>query len=411
MAVFHFPSPSSPSLLARTHKPTSLCTAISTRSGTTRPSAPTFGLDSLKETFSIDVTRAEGRPLDVPLISPFTIASSKLDKVTNVAIRVELRNGNVGWGEAPVLPSVTAEDQKGALKAASEACDLLVRSSPLSLGAVLSEINRVLPGHDFASVKAGVEMALIDAAANSIRIPLWRLFGGESNSITTDITIPIVSPNEAAELAAKYRKQGFNTLKLKVGKDLNSDIEVLKSIRLVHPNCSFILDANEGYTADQAIQVLDKLHEMGVTPVLFEQPVHRSDWPGLRRVSKAAKEKYGVAVAADESCRSLEEARRIVEEEAAHVINIKLAKLGVGGSLEIADVARKAGFGLMIGGMVETRLAMGFAAHFAAGLGCFSFVDLDTPLLLAEDPVFGGYEGILLKYNLLWLNDLIFHLF
>ena len=72
--------------------------------------------------------------------------------------------------------------------------------------------------------------------------------------------IPIVSPNEAAELATKYYKQAFSTLKLKVGKDLNSDLAVLKSIRSVHPNCSFILDANEGYSADQAIEVLDKLH-------------------------------------------------------------------------------------------------------------------------------------------------------
>ena len=69
-----------------------------------------------------------------------------------------------------------------------------------------------------------------------------------------------MTPNEAAQLAAKYRGQGFQTLKLKVGKNLNSDIEVLKAIRLVHPDCSFILDANEGYTASQAIEVLDRLN-------------------------------------------------------------------------------------------------------------------------------------------------------
>lgn len=72
--------------------------------------------------------------------------------------------------------------------------------------------------------------------------------------------IPIVSPAEAAELAAKYRKQGFNTLKLKVGKNLRADIEVLQAIRVAHPDCSFILDANEGYTPKQAIEVLEKLH-------------------------------------------------------------------------------------------------------------------------------------------------------
>ncbi|KAJ6838624.1 putative L-Ala-D/L-amino acid epimerase [Iris pallida] len=349
-------------------------------------------LDTLKQTFSVDVSRAEGRPLNVPLISPFTIASSRLDAVNNVAVRVELRNGSAGWGEAPVLPSVTAEDQATALVAAADACRFLVGSRPMALGLVLHQIHSLLPGHDFASVRAGVEMALIDAVANSIGIPLWRLFGGVSNSIETDITIPIVSPNEAAELAAEYRGRGFTTLKLKVGKNLKSDIEVLKAIRLVHPDCAFILDANEGYTANEAIEVLDKLHEMGVTPILFEQPVHRDNWEGLYHVTQVAKDKYGVSVAADESCRNLDDAHRIVQGNLAHVINIKLAKSGVLGALEIIEVARKAGVVLMIGGMVETRLAMGFAGHLAAGFGCFRYIDLDTPLLLSEDPIVGGYE-------------------
>lgn len=110
---------------------------------------------------------------------------------------------------------------------------------------------------------------------------------------------------------------------------------------------------------------------MDVTPVLFEQPVHRDDWEGLRLVTGIAKDKYGVSVAADESCRSLADAKKIVNQKLADVINIKLAKVGVLGALEIVDLARTSGLNLMIGGMVETRLAMGFAGHLAAGLGCF----------------------------------------
>lgn len=113
------------------------------------------------------------------------------------------------------------------------------------------------------------------------------------------------------------------------------------------------------------------LSEMGVTPVLFEQPVHRDNWDGLRRVSEVAKEKYNISIAADESCRSVDDAHIIVKGNLAHVINIKLAKSGVLGALDIIDVAKSAGIALMFGGMVETRLAMGFAGHLAAGLGCF----------------------------------------
>ncbi|KAL1566438.1 L-Ala-D/L-amino acid epimerase-like [Salvia divinorum] len=356
------------------------------------PQPACLGFKNLTETYAVSVQRAEGRALNVPLIAPFTIASSRLEGVGNVAVRVELSNGCVGWGESPILPHVTAEDQGAALAAVAEACRALKQSPGKTLAVVLAEVHGLLPGHSLASVRAGIEMALIDAVANSIGVPLWRLFGGFSNTITTDITIPIVSPTEAAELASKYRVQGFKTLKLKVGKNLTADIEVLKAIRTVHPDCSFILDANEGYSSEEAIQVLQKLHEMEVTPILFEQPVHRDDWKGLGHVSRVARAKYGVSVAADESCRSLEDVKKIVKEDLAHVVNIKLAKMGVLGALEIIDLARESGLDLMIGGMVETRLAMGFAGHLAAGLGCFKFIDLDTPILLAEDPVFGGYE-------------------
>lgn len=82
--------------------------------------------------------------------------------------------------------------------------------------------------------------------------------------------IPIVSPAEASVLASKYRKRGFETLKLKVGKNLKADIEVLQAIRAVHPTCSFILDANEGYQTEEAVKVLETLHGKQVSESFLE---------------------------------------------------------------------------------------------------------------------------------------------
>lgn len=111
-----------------------------------------FGFKNLIETFTVNVQKAEGRELNVPLIAPFTIATSRLEKVENVAIRIELSNGCVGWGEAPVLPFVTAEDQPLALKKAAEACEFLKRSPGMTLSSVLGEVGGILHGHEFASV-------------------------------------------------------------------------------------------------------------------------------------------------------------------------------------------------------------------------------------------------------------------
>ncbi|RYR59162.1 hypothetical protein Ahy_A05g024998 [Arachis hypogaea] len=95
---------------------------------------------------------AENRPLNVPLIAPFTVASSRLEMVENVAIRIEPSNDSVGWGEAPILPFVTAEDQKTAMAKASEACAFLRRCPSLTLGSMLEEIAAIIPGHEFAFV-------------------------------------------------------------------------------------------------------------------------------------------------------------------------------------------------------------------------------------------------------------------
>ena len=75
--------------------------------------------------------------------------------VGNVAIRIELNSGGcVSWGETPILPSVTAEDQITAMVKAREACELLRELSEMKLGHVLQEIGGILPGHRFASVKS-----------------------------------------------------------------------------------------------------------------------------------------------------------------------------------------------------------------------------------------------------------------
>lgn len=98
-------------------------------------------------------------------------------------------------------------------------------------------------------------------------------------------------------------------------------------------------------------------------------------------------------VAADESVSSPEQALRMAKERAAQVINVKLMKAGLLAAWDIALIAKGSGLGLMIGGMVESQLAMGCAAHLAAGVGGFKFVDLDTPLWLKASPMRGLRMG------------------
>lgn len=88
-------------------------------------------------------------------------------------------------------------------------------------------------------------------------------------------------------------------------------------------------------------------------------------------MSTLAREKYGISVAADESCRNLVDIQKLVEENLVDVINIRLSKFGVFGTLKIVDMVKKSGLDLMIENVAETRLATGVAGHLAAGLCCF----------------------------------------
>lgn len=146
--------PAASAAASQNQKKNPIATACMAAAPPAAPQSACLGFKNLMDTYTVNVQTAEGRALNVPLIAPFTIASSRLERVENVAIRVELSNGCVGWGEAPILPHVTAEDQPSALAAAAEACRFLKQSPGRTLGLVLGEIHAILPGHSFASVSS-----------------------------------------------------------------------------------------------------------------------------------------------------------------------------------------------------------------------------------------------------------------
>ena len=220
--------------------------------------------------------------------------------------------------------------------------------------------------------------AALDAWARSLRVPLYRLLGGAQTRVQSDVTVTLA--DDAAAAAGKIAAMGVRVAKVKVGRDVEDDA---RRARLVHARgLAVILDANQGFSPRQAVRLVEKLR---FKPVLFEQPVPKDDWDGLAEVER----KTDVPVAADESAASRQDALALAKRRACSVFNLKLMKAGLLEALDVAAVARAAGLRLMIGGNVESRLAMGCAAHLACGLGGFEFVDLDTPLWLAREPMKG----------------------
>jgi L-alanine-DL-glutamate epimerase-like enolase superfamily enzyme len=200
--------------------------------------------------------------------------------------------------------------------------------------------------------------------------------GRAPRALVTDITLPIAGVEHSAQLAAAYRAQGFCVFKLKVGANLDDDLRVLRAVREAAPDAVFRLDANGGFDAPRALQLLAAARAGGVTLECFEQPCE-----GL------------VPVIADESVRDLGDLERVIASAAAHGVNLKLMKSGgLLAARAIGERARAAGLSVMCGGMVETRLGMTAMAHVACALENVEFVDLDTAFLLQTDPFEGGYR-------------------
>ena len=335
------------------------------------------------------ITRVEFWPIDIPITDPFVVATGARVVAQNIFVRVTLGEGTYGYGEAAPFPEVGGEDRAACL-------DALVRLAHSLIGRSVQDYHEL--AHQLAELastqpaaRCALETALLDAYCRVGRMPMWQLWGGaDVRPRETDITIPITTLGQTVTLARGWYEKGFRLFKMKVGKDVDTDISRLKAVHKALPNVAFIGDGNQGFSREECLTFAKGVKQFGGAMVLLEQPVVRDDLDSMA----AIRQDTGIPVAADESVRSLGDARQVVERGAADYINIKIMKTGVLEAAEIASFTLRCGLKLMIGGMVETRIAMGCSFSLVLGLKGFEVLDLDTPLLLSKDPVQGGYEYV-----------------
>ncbi len=328
--------------------------------------------------------------LDIPLFEPFGISGGAQAMANNVLATLELADGTRGYGEAAPLPPYNGETQRDALTTLEAARPWLVgRELSLENWRALAAEFRARGGAVCGSAQCAFEMALLDALTKQNREPLWKFFGAAGTKLETDMTVTTGSAAEAADATRAILKRGIRMIKVKVGGKLGPahDLERVAAIHAVAPDSPLILDGNAGVSRAAASELVRGLKARGIAPALLEQWLAKGDHEGARALIAES----GWLVAADETVTSAADARRVVAEKSAQVINIKLMKAGLAEALDIAAVAKQAGLSLMIGGNVESILAMTVSACFAAGQGGFSFADLDTPFFLASNPFDGGY--------------------
>lgn len=327
-----------------------------------------------------------------PLHTPFVTALRSTRRIESVVVTVRTQDGIVGYGEAPQAWRVTGESLAGA-----QAClegplaDVVRGRDEADLMDLCRAVSGAVVGNQGA--KAALETALYDVRARQLGISLPRLLGSGTHRVATDVTVAVGEPEVMADTARERVREGFDTLKLKVGTDAGTDVARVRAVRdAVGGEVRIRVDANQGWSPRDAVTVVRALEDSGADLEFVEQPVPAADLDGMLWVT----DRVATPVMADEAVFGLRDLTELLRRRAADLVNIKLAKSGgLSHAVAMHALAGEHGVGTCVGSMMEGPIGVAAAASFAAAYGTTCTADLDAAWWLTRSPVVGGlsYDG------------------
>ncbi|MBX3533732.1 MAG: mandelate racemase [Xanthobacteraceae bacterium] len=246
-----------------------------------------------------------------------------------VVLRLRLSDGTTGWGEAQTIPTWGGDDAsrygetpRGAIGLIRELLLPAIAEVDLSrIELVHAAMDRALRGHPYA--KAAVEVAILDALARGLGVPVYRLLGGlYRERIELAHSIGLMDIRDAATEAAATVEGGIKTLKIKIGIDVERDVKTVAEIRnAVGPGVKIRVDGNQGYrTWREAVTAINRMSQFDI--VYAEQPVD-----GLDQMAEVSA-RCDVPLMADESAWTDRDVVRIAQAQAAQYLSVYYTKPG-----------------------------------------------------------------------------------
>jgi L-alanine-DL-glutamate epimerase-like enolase superfamily enzyme len=324
---------------------------------------------------------------DLGNTKPYTIAFKTVDEVRNAFIEITLANGITGIGSGNPSEYVVGENLNQCLEALQEKnIEFLIGRDIREINQLLFEILQKFPKNP--SARAALDIALHDAFTKHLDIPLVKYLGQKIKTLPTSNTIGIKNVEDTLKETGEYIKQGFKVIKVKLGKDLDEDIERLVKMREQFGYDVVVrIDANQGYTVEQTIDFYHRTVKLNIE--LIEQPLPARMINEMKNLPDEIK----VKIAADESLISPKDAFELIKPpRASGIFNIKLMKCGgVSQGLKIANIALLEGVDLFWGCNDESIVSITAALHAAFSCSNTKYIDLDGSLDLGTDVVRGGF--------------------
>jgi len=322
--------------------------------------------------------------LSAPLKTPFITSLRRVDALEDLVVIIECDDGSVGYGEGAPTPVITGET----IGSMTATIDFI---KPHLIGLEIDDLDTILKVmHSViirnTTAKSALEIALYDLKAQSEKLPLYKMLGGTKTIFQTDITISMGEIDKMISDSLDAVQLGYDILKIKIGDDPKKDVERVIAIdAALDKKIKLRLDANQGWTAEECVELLHALEKRGIIAEFIEQPVAADDIEGLKYI----KERVQTPLLADESIFSLKDARKLLEMQAINYVNIKLAKTaGITQALELADLSADFGVKCMIGCMLEGPISVAAGVHVAsAKADIITMLDLDAVSLLASHPL------------------------
>src|SRR5688572_23819735 len=208
---------------------------------------------------------------DLGNTKPYTIAFKTVDQVRNAFVEIVLENGVTGIGSGNPSEYVTGEHLDQTIEALQEKnLDFLIGRDIREMNQLLFEVLQKFPKNPAA--RAALDIALHDAFTKYLDIPLVKFLGQKIKTLPTSNTIGIKNVEETMKEAIDYDQKGFKVLKVKLGKDLEEDIERLVKLREYFGKRMIIrIDANQGYTGQQTLDFFNRTKSLDIE--LIEQPL------------------------------------------------------------------------------------------------------------------------------------------
>ncbi len=321
----------------------------------------------MSKIYSIDLSIEK-----LELKTPFKTALRQTDVVEFVRVSI---NGGEAFGEAPATKAITGEDLRSIKRDIDSIKEHFIGKSAKM---ALSELKLFKIG---SSAKAALDIAFTYLDAKKYTLKNYFNISDES-AINTDITISLNDTKKMLEDSIKAYNDGCEILKVKVGSDIKSSIEIIKKIAQNLPKAKILVDANQAWSVEDSISFIDGIS--GTAIELIEQPVVASNIDGLKKITSYS----NIKVVADEAVFNLDDVKKVMQSGSANIINIKLMKCGgVSSAIEILEYAKKHNFKCMLGSMLEGPYSINIALYLAfAYRDVIAYVDLDSPLLYKQLP-------------------------